>query len=140
VLRRTDSFVRWTPDLIAARGESVCFIDCKANMSGSVRRRHAIERAVVRAHLQLVVMTNLPVHYVFDHLGVATPYDVLSTGQRGITSIHGSGAAYCLIIAAQDRSFDSVVGQLPVPTTAGLAVSTCQPRTVPRLVRQRHIS
>jgi hypothetical protein len=107
-LRRTDSSARWTPDLIAARTETACFIDCKANMSGGTRRRHAIERAAVRAHLQLVAMTDLPVYYVFDDLGVATPYDVLTDGRCGSRSSVGSGAAYCLISSALDRSFDSV--------------------------------
>lgn len=77
-------------------------------MSGGTRRRHAIERAAVRAHLQLVAMTDLPVYYVFDDLGVATPYDVLTDGRCGPRSSVGSGAAYCLVSSALDRSFDSV--------------------------------
>ncbi|WP_433615408.1 hypothetical protein ACQP2P_11490 [Dactylosporangium sp. CA-139114] len=114
-LRRTDSSVRWTPDLVAARGETVCFIDCKANMTGGARRRHAIERAAVRAHLQLVAWTDLPVYYVFDDLGVATPYDVLAAGRRGPTSFVGSGAPYYLISTSMDRPFDTVFGPLQQP-------------------------
>lgn len=111
-LRRTDSFARWTPDLVAARDETVCFIDCKANMTGGTRRRHAIERAAVRAHLQLVAWTDLPLYYVFDDLGVATPYDVLMAGQHGPTSNVGSGAPYYLINTSMDRPLDTVFGPL----------------------------
>lgn len=109
-LRGTDSFARWTPDLVAARDLTVCFIDCKANMTGGSRRRHAIERAAVQAHLQFVAWNNLPVYYVFDDLGVATPYDVLMASQPGPTPRIGSGAPYLLISAVHDRPFDSIFG------------------------------
>lgn len=109
-LRRTDSCARWTPDLVAARNQMVCFIDCKANMTGGASRRHAIERAAVRAHLQFVAWNNLPVYYVFDDLGVATPYDVLMAGEPGPTPRVGSGAPYYLISATHDRAFDSIFG------------------------------
>ncbi|MFC7619379.1 hypothetical protein [Microlunatus sp. GCM10028923] len=109
-LRATETFARWTPDLVVARNRTVCFVDCKANMTGRVSRRHAIERAAVRAHLQLVAWNNLPVYYVFDSLGVATPYDVLMAGEPGGTPRVGSGAPYFLISAAYDRSFDSIFG------------------------------
>lgn len=109
-LRSSDSFARWTPDLVAARNRIVCFIDCKANMTGRASQRHAIERAAVKAHLQFVAWNNLPVYYVFDDLGVATPYDILMAGEPGPTPRVGSGAPYFLISAAYDRSFDSIFG------------------------------
>jgi hypothetical protein len=115
-LRRTDSSVRWTPDLVAARGETICFIDCKGNMTGGARQRHAVERAAVKAHLQLVAWTDLPVYYVFDNLGVATPYDVLMAGRRGPTPCVGSGAPYYLISTTLDRPFDAVFGPQHVTT------------------------
>ena len=40
---------RWTPVLLLARADTVCFIDCKANMTGGTRRRPAIERALLQA-------------------------------------------------------------------------------------------
>jgi hypothetical protein len=117
VLRHSESAARWTPDLIAGRGESICFIDCKASMTSRTSRRHAVERAAVRAHLQLVAWTHLPVYYVFDNLGVATPYDALIAGTDGPDQCAGSGTPYFLIAAANDRSFDSVFGGFVPPTS-----------------------
>lgn len=96
-LRGTDSSLRWTPDLLAARGRDIALIDCKARMTSTASRRHAVERAAVRAHLQLTAWVCLPVYYVFDDLGVLTPYDVLIRGRCGPHSHAGSGAAYYLI-------------------------------------------
>lgn len=120
-LRGTDSLVRWTPDLIAARGDEVCFIDCKANMTARASQRHAIERAAVKAHLQLAAWADLPVYYVFDDLGVATPYDVLMARQPGPTSRVGSGAPYFLISAAGDRPFNSIFGEPRRPVASRAA-------------------
>jgi hypothetical protein len=120
-LRRTDSWARWTPDLVAARGQNVCFIDCKGQMTGRASRRHAIERAAVRAHLQLVAWSNLPIYYVFDDLGVATPYDVLTVAEPGPTPRCGSGAPYFLISSELDRPFDSVFGRPGGPVVSRAA-------------------
>ncbi|GAA1928682.1 hypothetical protein [Streptantibioticus ferralitis] len=40
-LRRIDSSLRWTPDLIAANGRRVALIDCKARMTSRTSHRHA---------------------------------------------------------------------------------------------------
>ena len=37
ILRRTDSTLRWAPDLLAARRDIVVMIDCKANMTSRLR-------------------------------------------------------------------------------------------------------
>lgn len=117
ILRQSDSAARWTPDLIAGRDDRICFVDCKAAMTSRASRRHAVERAAVRAHLQLVAWTNLPLYYVFDNLGVATPYDALITGTDGPRQSAGSGTPYFLIAAANDRSFDSIFGGFGPPTS-----------------------
>lgn len=109
-LHRTDSSLRWTPDLVAARGEIVAFVDCKGQMTSGTTNRHCIERAAVRAHLQLAALTELPVYYVFDGLGVLTPHDVLMAGRVGPHTTVGSGAPYYLIGTALDRAFDDIFG------------------------------
>ncbi|MDX5563746.1 hypothetical protein PYK79_10825 [Streptomyces sp. ID05-04B] len=109
-LRRTDSSLRWTPDLVAARGEIVALIDCKSRMTSGASDRHAVERAAVKAHLQLAAWTDLPVYYVFDDLGVLTPHDVLMAGRLGPHTRVGSGAPYYLIGTQLDRRFDDIFG------------------------------
>lgn len=109
-LRRTDSSLRWTPDLVAARGEVVVLIDCKSRMTSGASGRHAVERAAVKAHLQLCAWTDLSIYYVFDNLGVLTPHDVLMAGRIGPHTRVGSGAPYYLIGTGLDRPFDDVFG------------------------------
>lgn len=109
-LRRTDSSLRWTPDLVAARGEIIALIDCKSRMTSGESDRHAVERAAVKAHLQLAAWTDLPVYYVFDNLGVLTPHDILMAGRLGPHTRVGSGAPYYLIGTGLDRPFDDIFG------------------------------
>ncbi|WP_078940541.1 hypothetical protein [Streptomyces cellulosae] len=120
-LRRTDSFIRWFPDLIAAKGEDLVLIDCKGGMTSRKTDRHAVERAAVRAHLQLVAWTGLPVYYVFDGLGVWAPHDVLIAGRKGPHSTAGSGAPYFLISASGARCFDDLFGASEAPFVSGTA-------------------
>jgi hypothetical protein len=112
VLRFSDSSIRWMPDLIAARGDALALIDCKSRMTSTTTNRHAVERAAVRAHLQLTAWTYLPVYYVFDNLEVLTPHDVLTGGRSGPRSRRGSGSAYYLISVGTGRHFDAVFGDL----------------------------
>jgi hypothetical protein len=109
-LRRTDSSLRWAPDLLAARDDLVAMIDCKARMTSRNTGRHAVERAAVKAHLQFAALFDLPFYYVFDNLGVLTPLDVRGAGQAGPNSRVGSGAAYYLVSTALDRDFTEVFG------------------------------
>lgn len=109
-LRGTDSSMRWTPDLIAARGEIVVMVDCKGRMTSSDSNRHSVERAAVRAHLQFAAWTDLPMYYVFDNLGVLTPHDVLTLGRVGPHTRVGSDAPYYLLGVGSDRPFDDVFG------------------------------
>jgi Holliday junction resolvase len=112
-LRRTDSALRWAPDLLAAVGDLVVMIDCKASMTSRGTGRHAVERAAVRAHLQFAAIFDLPFYYVFDNLGVLTPMDVRAAGQAGPHSRVGSGAPYYLVSTAGDRDFSDVFGPGP---------------------------
>ncbi|MFF2205531.1 hypothetical protein [Streptomyces sp. NPDC058145] len=50
-LRGTESSLRWTPDLVAAKDRQVFLIDCKSRMTSRITHRHAVERAAVTAHL-----------------------------------------------------------------------------------------
>ena len=109
-LKSSDSYLRWTPDLVAARGESVVLIDCKARMTSSASNRNSIERAAVKAHLQFSAWTDLPVYYVFDNLKVLTPHDVLTSGRAGPHTRVGSGAPYYLVPDALAKAFDALFG------------------------------
>ncbi len=113
-LRRTDSFLRWTPDLAAAQDRRVVLIDCKGRMTSRTSHRHAVERSAVMAHLHLTAWTQLPVAYVFDDLGVLTPWDVLLSGRTGPLTTKGSGSAYFLVPVARALAFDEVFGTVAV--------------------------
>lgn len=119
-LHLSDSPVRWIPDLIASHGPTVCWIDCKASLSGGRSRRHAVEQRAVKVHLQLFALLELPIFYVFDELGVLTPFDVMLHGSEGPATAAGSGAAYYLVPAAGDRAFDTVFGS-PSPPARQIA-------------------
>ncbi|MFD9009888.1 hypothetical protein [Streptomyces sp. NPDC059552] len=93
-------------------------IDCKSSMTSRATHRHAIESAAVRAHLQLVAWTVLPLYYVFDSLDILTPYDALTAGQAGPHSVAGSGAPYLLVATARCRTFDSTFGSRRRPSVA----------------------
>lgn len=120
-LRGTDSFIRWIPDLIASKGKELVLIDCKSRMTSRNTGRHAVERAAVHAHLQLVAWTGLPVYYVFDDLGVLAPHDVLIAGQEGPHSVVGSGSPYFLISGSIARRFDVLFGARESTIRLGVA-------------------
>ncbi|KOY53763.1 hypothetical protein [Streptomyces sp. XY332] len=84
-------------------------------------RRHPIERAAVRSHLQLVAWTELPLYYMFDNLDILTPYDALTAGLAGPHSLTGSGAPYLLVPTTRCHAFDFTFGPrkcLPVASMA----------------------
>ncbi|MFC9595804.1 hypothetical protein ACFTUC_39165 [Streptomyces sp. NPDC056944] len=110
-LHHTSSSLRWTPDLIAARERQVVMIDCKSRMTSQTSRRHAVERAAVTAHLQLVAWTQLPLYYVFDNLDLLTPYDALGLGREGPRTTAGSGSPYLLVPADRSMPFENVFGR-----------------------------
>ncbi|MFD3442770.1 hypothetical protein ACFWU3_35370 [Streptomyces sp. NPDC058685] len=106
--------MRWTPDLVVAKSNKVALIDCKSRMTSRTTPSHAVERAAVTAHLQLVAWTQIPVYYVFDNLDVLTPYDVLVAGHNGPYSHAGSGSPYYLIATARSLTLDKVFGSPPM--------------------------
>lgn len=55
-MRSGASALRWNPDLIAARGDRVVTVDCKAQQSGRSTSWHAIECAAVKAHIRFIAM------------------------------------------------------------------------------------
>ncbi|AKL70404.1 hypothetical protein SSAG_04806 [Streptomyces sp. Mg1] len=93
-------------------------IDCKSSMTSRATHRHAIESAAVRAHLQLVAWTVLPLYYVFDSLDVLTPHDALAAGRTGPHSVAGSGAPCRLVPTTRCRAFDSTFGSRRRPSVA----------------------
>ncbi|MEI5011676.1 hypothetical protein RB196_34395 [Streptomyces sp. PmtA] len=117
-LHGTGSCLRWTPGLIAAYDRQIVLIDCKNRMTSRASLRHAIERAAVIAHLQLVAWSQLPLYYVFDNLDLLTPYDALTLGGQGARSAVGSGTPYVLVPAARSLHFDDVFG---VPDHSGMS-------------------
>jgi hypothetical protein len=86
-LSAIDSCLRWLPDLLAIKDRVALLVDCKAQMTSRATRRHTVEGATVRSHLQMAVSFDIAVYYVFDDLGVLTPMDV--SGSRADRS--GSG-------------------------------------------------
>lgn len=118
-MRGGSSSLRWNPDLIVGRGNCVRLVDCKASLQQRPTGRHAIESAAVRAHNQIVAVFDVPVFYVFDGLHVLTPHDVLSHGELGKPSAHGSGQPYYLVDARFGQQFDTVFGsRLSIATAA----------------------
>ncbi|MEV6670619.1 hypothetical protein [Streptomyces sp. NPDC051162] len=112
-LRGTDSLSRWTPDLIAARGERIALVDCKGGTTSRSTGRHSVERNAVMAHLQLTAWTRLPVIYVFDDLGVLTPMDILLRGRRG--SRKDVWCTGCPLQAGCDGPREGASSGLPLP-------------------------
>lgn len=119
--------IRHTPDLIAARGDEVVLIDCKGRMTSRDTGRHSLSRGSVRAHRQIEAVHDVPIYYVFDDLGVLSPYEVVKIGRRGPHDRIGR-RAYYLIDAGLTRPFDAVFGAAPpVGHRAGLLISRPHP-------------
>lgn len=110
-LQGTDSALRWTPDMIAARGEVVLLVDAKCATSPD-SGRHAVSRDAVRAQLQFAAWTDTPVYYVFSDLGVLTPHEVLAVGRTGPHLSVGRRGPYYLLPAGMCRPFDDVFGAI----------------------------
>lgn len=106
VLGRTKSALRYLPEFIAARKGELCLIDCKGRISPHTGR-HSISRAAIQAHLAMRTLFDLPIYYVFETLGVMTPYDVQRFAD---TRVGGRGGAYYLVSAAEARPFDAFFG------------------------------
>lgn len=114
-LGRTNSRLRWDPDLIAARGQDIALIDAKASMRGADAWSYTISKKALQAGLQLWAELDLPVLYVFDNLGVATPAEVLQFC-RVPTPSHA--AAWLSFATGLPKPFDDVFGPAIRPAHA----------------------
>ena len=106
-LWRSDSRLRYLPDLIAARAGQLVTIDCKDRMRSSTSDRYAVKRESVRFGLQLAAL-GIPMFYVFGNLGALLPTEIMSYGRLGPRAT-GSGAYY-LIHEGIAHQFDDVFG------------------------------
>lgn len=114
ILGRTKSPLRYLPEFIAGRRGELCLIDCKGRISPTTGR-HSISRAAVRAHVAMWSLFDLPIYYVFETMGVMTPFDVqrLADMRSG-----GRGGAYYLVPAIEARPFDAFFGDQPFRAAA----------------------
>lgn len=107
-LARTDSALRYFPDLIAARDGELVTIDAKDRMPSTHTDRYAISTAALKAGL-LFTATHAPtpLYYVFGDLNVLTPSEVhhYSTHTR-----HHPSGAWFLVATRQAHPFEEVFG------------------------------
>jgi hypothetical protein len=107
-LGRSDSALRYFPDILAARGPDIVAVDCKARMSSTRTGRFAISRASLRAGLQFIgANAPLPLFYVFGDLTVLTPPEIMHYCSIGLRH---PGGAYYLVSTLQAHQFDEVFG------------------------------
>jgi len=110
-LWRSNSRLRYLPDLIATRDSDIVTIDCKDRMQ-SKTGRYSVKRECVNFGLQLTAL-GVPVFYVFGNLAVLIPTEVMSYDRIGPHAT-GSGA-YLLVSERNARELDDVFG---IPGTA----------------------
>lgn len=110
-LTLTSSPRRWEPDLIAARGLDVVYIDAKGSKDSGHKDRRFVNRDCVMNQISLHALGYLPVYYVFGNLEVSSPYEMYSRGKFEEHSPVGSGGAYYSISTAHCRSFDGLFGK-----------------------------
>lgn len=106
-LARTDSDLRWIPDLVAARGRDLALIDCKNTLRARDGDGHSVSRRCLRAARKIGAEFDLPVYYVFDTLGVLTPDEVMLY-QR--VSTLNNAPSYLFISRSYPRPFDDIFG------------------------------
>lgn len=108
VLGRSKSPLRYMPEFIAARRGELCLIDCKGRISPNTGR-HSISRAAVQAHVAMRSLFDLPIYYVFETMGVMTPFDVQRFADM---RVGGRGGSYFLVPAFDARPFDAFFGDI----------------------------
>lgn len=107
----TNSPRRNEPDLVAARGPDIIYIDAKGSAESGHRDRRFVNVDCVMNQISLHALGYLPIYYVFANLEVASPYDMYSRGKFEEHSSVGSGGAYYSISVAHCRSFDLLFGK-----------------------------
>jgi hypothetical protein len=116
-LRTVDTFVRWMPDIIAAKNiagrNQIVFVDAKGGQRYKETGNHDVETSSVKAAAHWITLNRdrCPTFLVFGDGGVATPADVEEHGRPGTFRGTGSGTPFMLIPAAKTRPFESVFGQ-----------------------------
>jgi hypothetical protein len=98
---------RYAPDLIASRDGDVIAVDAKDRMRSTHTDRYAIKKDCVTFGIAFVVITGIPVFYVFGNLGVLTPTEVQAYGTLGPRA---RGGAYYLVPGRLGHDFDDVFG------------------------------
>ena len=113
-LQRTQSPVRWLPDLIAAKSyahqTNISFVDAKAGLRYQETGRHDIERASAEAAEGFAQFTQCPVWFAFHDGSVTTPDRVLEVGRPGTFRGNGSGTKFILISQQICENFDYIFG------------------------------
>ena len=114
-LHSVDTFVRWMPDIIAAKNiagrNQIVFVDAKGGQRYKETGNHDVETSSVKAATAWIDFDQCPHFFVFGDGGVATPADLEEHGRQGTFRGNGSGTPFLLMPATQTRSFDSVFGQ-----------------------------
>jgi hypothetical protein len=114
-LRTVDTFVRWMPDIIAAKNIAGCnqivFVDAKGGQRYKDTGNHDVETSSVKAATAWIEFDQCPHYFVFGDGGVATPADVEEHGQPGTFRGTGSGTPFMLIPATKTQPFESVFGE-----------------------------
>lgn len=106
-LGRTESQMRWDPDLIAVQGSTAVLVEVKNTMHGEDAHTYHLSRKSLRAGLRIWVERDLPFYYVFANLGVATPAEVMQFCR--LTTVSEAGS-YLAFPAGLPRPFDDVFG------------------------------
>lgn len=114
-LRKTQSPLRWTPDLVAVRGERVLLVDAKTTLKTYDRVRfHVVEAKCVRKQYELFHdqdgLLVVPVVYVFGDFTCAWLGDVNAFGVYRRGSAAGSRTPYYSIDIDLCRAFEEVFG------------------------------
>lgn len=117
-LGRTGSRMRWDPDMIAVNGSTVCLIDAKSSMHGDDAWTYNISRKAVGAHLRMWADLDLPIFYVFQNLGVATPAEVMQFCRLATL---GQAGGYLSFPAGLPRPFDDYFGAPTTPAVSNRA-------------------
>jgi hypothetical protein len=106
-LKHTDSLMRWDPDFVAAQGSSICLVDAKSSIRGDDAWTYTLSRKALRAHLRMWAELDLPIVYVFQNLGVATPAEVMQFCR--LASL-GEAGGYVSFPAGLPAPFDDYFG------------------------------
>lgn len=105
-LRATSSLVRWTPDILAVRGDAVRWVDAKSGLRYQDTGNHDIEtKSLDAAEAARGIASVL---FVFPDWRVATPVLVRERGWPGPYRGNGSGTPFVLVRATDCSPFDEV--------------------------------